>query len=185
MSKFINHWANVLKEEGSALVADDFGAGRARYGITEKYNPEAWKDGDVTEAEAKQIYENKYWRAIGGPRLSSEAIAGALLDSAINQGTGWATRAAQKILGVAVDGKIGPISLGALNSVDKDSFLEDFLQARLSAYKTIYENNKPKYPLVVYVAWVNRAKRYGPKSTLKSLGSNIGALLALGTIVFF
>ena len=47
----------IDREGGSTLTNDptDKG-GRTKYGISEKSNPEAWKDGDVWRAQAPDIY---------------------------------------------------------------------------------------------------------------------------------
>ena len=75
--------------EGTALVADDNGAGRARFGITERSHPDAWRDGDVTRQEAAAIYRREYWDAIGADGLAKDLRIVAF-DAAINQGAGLA-----------------------------------------------------------------------------------------------
>lgn len=79
----------LLPHEGTAFVADDNGAGRARYGITERSHPEAWADGDVTEAEAKAIYQRDYWEPLDLDNKPA-GVARVLLDIAVNQGVGAA-----------------------------------------------------------------------------------------------
>lgn len=77
--------------EGTALVANDNGAGRARFGITERSHPEAWRDGDVTRQEAVAIYKREYWDAIGADGLAKDLRIVAF-DAAINHGAGLARR---------------------------------------------------------------------------------------------
>lgn len=81
----------LLGHEGDSLVADDNGAGRARYGITERSHPSAWIDGDVDAAEARRIYRREYWDEIGADRLPP-ALALVAFDTAVNFGPGDARR---------------------------------------------------------------------------------------------
>jgi hypothetical protein len=79
----------LWEAEGSALVADDNGAGRARYGITERSHPDAWRDGDVSREEAERIYREEYWDAIGADDLPPD-LAMVAFDAAVNGGVGHA-----------------------------------------------------------------------------------------------
>lgn len=58
--------------EGSGLVANDNGRGRAQWGITEASHPQAWADGRVDRAEAAAIYKREYIDASGAGSLSPE-----------------------------------------------------------------------------------------------------------------
>lgn len=181
-NSFIAHWPNILFEEGSTLVSDDYGAGRARYGITELNNPDAWSDGDVTEEEAKQIYEARYWNPISGSRLPTEAIAGAVLDSAINIGPSRARKLAQRALGVTPDGIFGPITFGAFEKVNEKAFLNKFADLRIEDYKRIYEDNFPKFPQSVLAVWIARSNRY---RNSKALGGALLPLVMIALVFFF
>lgn len=69
--------------EGSALVGNDNGAGRAQFGITERSHPSAWRDGRVDRAEATAIYRREYWDAIGGDALPADLGIAALATAAV------------------------------------------------------------------------------------------------------
>lgn len=73
----------LLELEGSAFVAEDNGAGRAQFGITERSHPEAWRDGRVTREEAAAIYRRDYWDAIGGDSLPPALAIAALATAAV------------------------------------------------------------------------------------------------------
>ncbi|WP_426040756.1 glycosyl hydrolase 108 family protein [Brevundimonas sp. TWP2-3-4b1] len=79
----------INDSEGSALVQNDNGAGRARFGITERSHPDAWRDGDVSRQEAEAIYKRDYWDAIGADALAP-ALRIVAFDAAINHGAGKA-----------------------------------------------------------------------------------------------
>jgi len=88
-SSFDQSMVSVWSSEGTALVPDDNGAGRARYGITERSHPAAWADGDVTREEANDIYRRDYWDAIGADDLPA-GLAHIAFDTAVNMGVGKA-----------------------------------------------------------------------------------------------
>lgn len=81
-------WVNFLLDdlEGSGFVANDNGAGRAQWGITERSHPEVWADGKVDRAEAAAIYR-QYWRDVGGDNLPP-ALASAAASAAVVAGPG-------------------------------------------------------------------------------------------------
>lgn len=92
---------------------DDSG-GRTQYGISEKANPEVWKDGVVTPEERQEVYFQKYiapFKAISdGPLLHQ------LVDFGVTSGTETSIRTLQQLVGVAADGIIGPRTLSAVEN---------------------------------------------------------------------
>lgn len=88
-SSFEQSMGSVRQSEGTALVPDDNGAGRAQRGITERSHPEAWADGQVTQDEADAIYRRDYWDAIGADDLPA-GLAHIAFDTAVNMGAGTA-----------------------------------------------------------------------------------------------
>lgn len=90
-SSFDQSMGSVRQSEGTALVPDDNGAGRAQRGITERSHPEAWADGQVTQDEADAIYKRDYWDAIGADDLPA-GMAHMAFDTAVNMGAGTARR---------------------------------------------------------------------------------------------
>jgi lysozyme family protein len=65
--------------------------------------------------EAARIYEAEYWHAVRGDELPA-GLDLALFDYAVNSGPARAAKVLQAILGVAADGVIGPLTLGALRA---------------------------------------------------------------------
>lgn len=84
-ANFDQSMTSIWASEGRALVADDNGAGRARFGITERSHPQAWADGDVSREEAAAIYKRDYWDAIGADDLPA-GLAHMAFDTAVNMG---------------------------------------------------------------------------------------------------
>src|SRR3990167_7239755 len=72
---------DVVRREGGETATNDpnDAGGRTQYGIAERSNPDAWKDGVVTEAEAREIYLKKYvilpkFNLVQDPTLMSQLI---------------------------------------------------------------------------------------------------------------
>lgn len=81
---------------------------------------------NLTADTAKAIYRKWYYEPIKGDQITSQAIATAMLDLAVLTGPATAVKAAQAILGVTVDGNLGPITLGKLNLMAPQDFLWQF-----------------------------------------------------------
>ncbi len=116
--------ALMAREGGFAAHPADRG-GATKYGITQT-TLAAWRGRDVTpeevaaltEAEARAIYRERYWRAPGIDRLPP-ALQPVVLDAAVHMGPGRAIRLLQRLLAAAVgevggiDGIIGPRTTAA------------------------------------------------------------------------
>lgn len=132
MGEIINQ---VIKREGGSKVTDkpNDPGGRTQYGISERANPEAWKDGKVTEAEARDIYFNKYIKGPGFDKIpaSHGRVQNLLIDYGVNSGPGMAIQKLQEVLGVDVDGQFGPATLKALLEADQVKINNALVAARV------------------------------------------------------
>lgn len=138
----------VLLQEDSRLTGEvttlkgDRG-GPTRFGLASKFHPDLVESGyyeldesgepkiphDEALAIAEQIYGEQYASSLALDRIRSQDIANRLLSFAINEGPPEAVAIAQKacnsVLGcsLAIDGKVGPATLSALNVVDPDKWI--------------------------------------------------------------
>lgn len=87
----------------------------------------------LTKKEAGAIYRKAYWDACCCGQLPS-GVDLAVFDCAVNQGVGRAARFLQQAAQVAVDGKIGPQSLAAIQSAPRDELLTEFIARRMQSY---------------------------------------------------
>jgi len=101
----------------------------------------------------KEFYYENYWRPF--EEVKDERIKTLLFETAINLGTRQAVKLAQKVLGVKVDGILGPKTLQALNSADPKDFIRDFTLARIAFYTALANKNPRKYGLYLR-GWINR-----------------------------
>src|ERR1700679_2465928 len=88
--------------------------GRTKYGISEKSNPSAWKNGPPTLDAAKQIYMDLYVNAPGFTKIQPSFLMNQLVDFGVNSGPKTAIMHLQKLLGLTQDGVIGPSVLATL-----------------------------------------------------------------------
>ncbi len=87
--------------------------------------------------QAETIYRIGYWQRIAGDDLPS-GLDVHVFDMAVNAGPGTAVRLLQKIVGVAEDGDLGPVTLRAIASYGLiDTLVRQYTQARLDYYKKL------------------------------------------------
>lgn len=105
---------DVIRREGGATETNDpsDSGGRTKYGISERAHPEAWADGDVTLPEAREIYWGQYVAPFKG--ITDVNLLHQLVDWGVPSGPHTAANNLQQILGVVVDGVIGPKTLKAI-----------------------------------------------------------------------
>lgn len=123
----------LLRAEGgySDHPADPGGA--TRFGVTQAVARSEGYKGDMREyplSDAKRVYRKRYWTAL---RLEEvpPGIRFDLFDAAVNSGTAQAIKWAQRILQIPDDGKVGPVTIQALNTVNVNKFLAKYNAARL------------------------------------------------------
>jgi lysozyme family protein len=98
-------------------------------------------DGDVDRDDivslpvdrAASVYEQVFWRGCRCPEMPA-AVAVLVFDAAVNQGRGPAIALLQRALRVADDGKVGPVTLGALRRSDPGPLLADYVARRAQRY---------------------------------------------------
>lgn len=133
MSKIDDIITQIEIREGGSKVTNDptDPGGRTQWGISEHSNPEAWKDGVVTEGEARAIYERKYVRGPGFDKVNDTALMAQLVDYGVNSGPMVAIQKVQGILGLDVDGILGPKTLAAINQADPKALSNQIVAARV------------------------------------------------------
>ena len=90
----------------------------------------------MTRLQAKEIYRKAFWERAKCAQYHS-AIGFQLFDAAINHGIGNAIRMLQRAVGVADDGGVGKITLGAINEKTLDDVLVLFNAERLEFYSKL------------------------------------------------
>lgn len=111
----------------------------------------------MTLADASAIYHQNYWNPFRCSDITEQAIATAIMDASVNPGQGYAAKAVQRIVGVAVDGRIGPITIAAVNRTSAT----DFITALRIENRGFYDERAKKNSVLnrYLLGWHNRADR--------------------------
>jgi len=132
MSPFDLAMEFVLRAEGGDSNDPDDRGGRTRYGISQRAYPRI-DISTLTLEHARDLYHRDYWRPMRCDQLPSK-VAVALFDYGVNCGVGAAVRELQRIIGVTVDGSVGPATIGATRCMDEDHVIRQLLHRRMSRY---------------------------------------------------
>lgn len=138
--------AHVLIHEGGYSDHPSDPGGATNMGITRKAL-ESWRGHPVTkddvraltQDEAATIYAARYWAPVAGDDLPA-GIDLAAFDCAVNQGVGRAVKLLQEALGVegiALDGRMGPVTLRAVTSANPERLLAEYVARRMRHYGSL------------------------------------------------
>jgi lysozyme family protein len=131
-------FALVLKNEGGYVDNSRDPGGATNLGCTkatwESYVGHPVTKDDIkalTPSDVKPLYKKLYWDTVRGDDLP-EGVDYAVFDFAINSGPARAAKALQSILGVGIDGQIGPATLNALETTNPREIASRVCEARLA-----------------------------------------------------
>ena len=119
----------LIGHEGGYVNDPRDPGGETKFGISKR----TYKSVDIknlTLDQAKAIYRRDYWAPAGCDNLP-EAVRFDVFDAAVNSGLGQAIRFLQRAAGVADDGRLGPVSLAAIQAMDAGLFRARFNGTRL------------------------------------------------------
>ena len=119
----------LIGHEGGYVSDSRDPGGETKYGISKRAYPTLDIAGLTLDA-AKTIYKRDYWDRAQCDALPP-AVAFQVFDTAVNSGIGQAIRFLQRAVGVADDGSVGPLTLGAVRRLDAESVAARFNGHRL------------------------------------------------------
>lgn len=136
--------ALVLASEGGYIDDPRDAGGATNRGIT-RATLARWRGRPVSKAEVRlldraeavAIYRELYWNVVKGDALP-RGLDLALFDYAVNSGPGRAVRTFQEVLGVTVDGAIGPRTLAAVERADPAALIRTVCRRRLSLLERVH-----------------------------------------------
>ncbi len=129
---FDQAFEKLIGHEGRHSNHPDDPGGETMFGVTYKIARAHGYAGpmiDLPIATAKQIYQEAYWDTVRADELP-EAIRFDVFDASVNSGPGQAVRFLQRATGVADDGRLGPLTLRAIKSMDPQ-----MLDKRINGYR--------------------------------------------------
>lgn len=130
---FDEAFEKLLGHEGGYVNHPDDPGGETNWGITIRVARENGYNGamrEMPQSVAKEIYRKRYWAPVYGDLLPA-IVRYAMFDAAVNSGVGQAARWLQRAVGVADDGRIGPVTLRAVGQASPDKLLRSMLAQRL------------------------------------------------------
>jgi lysozyme family protein len=138
----------VLKHEGGYVDHPKDPGGATNLGITigtaKSNRMDLDRDGDVDKADVRLIkasdagpvYKARYWDTVRGDDLPA-GVDYAVFDFAVNSGPARAAMYLQEIVGVAPDGKIGPLTLQAVAGWDSVAIIDALCAKRMGFLKQL------------------------------------------------
>jgi len=150
----------VIRSEGGFVLTDISGdlGGQTYAGIARKPNPSwvGWKlidDGVMPNKTMVMDFYKTIWNSVKCDDLPSE-VDYLIYDFAVNAGAGQSAKLLQRAVGVTVDGKIGPITLAAVNSKDAKELIDLFTEQKKAFYNLIVQNRHEQVKFLK--GWMNR-----------------------------
>jgi len=144
----------ILLREGGFVDNPADRGGPTAWGISKKWNPEAWTNGPPSRETAAAIYEDRYINKPGFAKIGAGNLREFLVDYGVTSGPAVAIQKLQRVLGVAADGVLGPQTLVALTKRDPNSLLNQLIDERLKSLVRLVQA-KPAQLQFLY-GWVTR-----------------------------
>ncbi|AZU05161.1 hypothetical protein X907_2650 [Glycocaulis alkaliphilus] len=140
---FAQALAHVLLHEGGYVDHPEDPGGATNFGIT-LATLQSWRGRSVTKAdvraltkgEAGEIYKARYWDSCRCDELPGP-VAFIVFDAAVNHGVGRAVRLLQEAVGVASDGRIGPVTIAAVASARPAALVTEIAARRMVLYASL------------------------------------------------
>ena len=157
--RFLRAVEVVLEHEGGYVNDPRDPGGETKYGISKRSYPDL-DITNLTREDAIAIYYRDWWQRYGYGRLQDEAVSTKLLDMAVNMGPATAHRLLQEALvflgyDIAVDGIIGPQTIGAANKADPKRLLQVLRWKAAEHYYRIAAQRPQSRAFLV--GWLTRA----------------------------
>lgn len=146
--------SDVIHREGVESNNPADPGGRTKYGISERGNPDLWRNGPPTEAQARERYLQRYVVGPGFDKIPDAGLMAQLVDFGVNSGPQLAIQKLQGVLGVAQDGIIGPATLAAITPATNNLLVA----ARVRMIGKIVQKNTSQ--LTWLGGWLNRALEF-------------------------
>lgn len=161
MSTFELAIPTILRHEGGLADNSADPGGITNFGISLRWlrsiRPTATAQDiiQMTRDGATVLYRQYWWDAYQYGRIEAQAVATKLFDASVNMGASRAHKLAQIVVGVTVDGILGPKSFGEINAMPSLKFLVAYQEQMAQFYRGLVEANPGNQ--VFLKGWLNRA----------------------------
>jgi len=149
---FVLKWETVFDRKGQPVAENDpdDAGGLTKFGIDQRSHPNV-DIRSLTKGLAAAIYHREYWLPVRAHELPIP-VGEVVFDIAVNNGNARAVKWLQQILGVKVDGFIGPKTLAAARTANPSVLSSKLLARRAVFYRSIARGAKAKF----LKGWLNR-----------------------------
>lgn len=130
--------AVILKHEGGYVNDPKDPGGETKFGISKRSFPSI-DIKNLTVDKAKDLYKVNYWEIVKGDLINHQLLATNIFDFAVNAGIVVSVKTIQKLVNVIPDGKMGTLSIAAINSRDGQDLNTKFSIERFEFYKRLCE----------------------------------------------
>jgi lysozyme family protein len=149
---------DILQREGGYVNNPADKGGETAYGISKVANPDAWKNGPPTADEARAIYKKKYVEGPHFDQIQDPQLQAQLVDYGVNSGPSIAIQKLQQILGVPVDGILGPGTIAALSQLHPEDVANHLVALRVKMIGQIVSKNPSQVKFLN--GWLDRALQF-------------------------
>lgn len=108
----------------------------------------------MTDEQWETIFRKGFWDKFEADKIANQSVANICVDWAWCSGATTAIKQVQRLLGVAADGVVGNITLGAINNADPEKLFEKIKSARLAFVEAIVKRDASQQ--VFLKGWLNR-----------------------------
>lgn len=170
MSKVDVLWQFIRTFEGGFVDDPDDAGGATNRGVTiatwRKQGYDIDNDGDIdvadlkiiTDDDAMNIMKRNYWDRWKADEIIDQSIANILVDWVWGSGS-YGIKIPQRMIGVKVDGVVGPKTIDALNSKDARTFFSEIKKERADYFERICEINSHNRKFLN--GWIRRLNSIG------------------------
>lgn len=110
----------------------------------------------ITDGQWRLIFLNGYWNKWKADSINNQSIANLLVDWLYTSGK-WGIIFPQRILGVKDDGKVGKVTLSAINNhPNQKELFQQLWQRRKEHFESLAKNGKQKF----LKGWLNRLNNF-------------------------
>lgn len=152
---YVNHSADRGRATNFGITQATLAAWRGQP-VTE------WQVETMTEAEAREIYRDRYVNKPGFDVIPDAGVKGFLIDYGVNSGPGTAAKALQTVLGVQADGAIGPQTRAAIAAVTNWAAVYNALLAHRALF-FLGIVGRDHSQAVFALGWRNRMTEFKPR----------------------
>lgn len=139
----------------------------------------------ITDAQWLNIFLSGYWNKVRATEIKNQSIANIIVDWAWASGPDTAARKVQKIVGVDVDGIVGPKTLSAINAYNPQQLFDKIKAARIAFVENLVKQ-RPK-DLTFLQGWKNRINSFFFESggNVSDIIQNQGLLIGAACVLLF